>query len=185
MKFSLPFLLFLGVLLSAFNMEERVYLTKNGQIRFQSHAPLEVIEATSTELRGAIDIEKRTFAFTVNITSFEGFNSPLQKEHFNENYLESDEFETASFLGKIIEKTDLSKNGTYTLRAKGKLKIHGVTQERIIKSKAVVNDGKLSIESHFTVLLKEHNIAIPKIVYQKIAEEIQVSVKADFMLQPG
>lgn len=185
MKISLPFLLFLGVLLSAFNAEEMVYLTKNGQIRFQSHAPLEVIEATSNKLRGAIDLQKRTFAFTVEISSFEGFNSPLQKEHFNENYLESDEFETASFLGKIIEKTDLSKNGTYVLRAKGKLKIHGIMQERIIKSKAVVNDGKLSIESNFTVLLKEHNIAIPKIVYQKIAEEIQVSVKADFMLRPG
>lgn len=164
----------------AFNDSTQVYLTQNGQIHFQSYAPLEVIEATSNELKGAIDIDKRTFAFTVNITSFEGFNSALQKEHFNENYLESDDYKTASFLGKIIEKTDLTNDGEYTLRAKGTLNIHGIAQERIIKSKATVKDGKLMIDANFTVLLKEHDITIPKIVYQKIAEEIQVTVKAEF-----
>ena len=184
MKFFRLILLFLVFLSLSFETTQEVYLTQNGQIHFQSYAPLEVIEATSNELRGAIDIDKRTFAFTVEINSFEGFNSPLQKEHFNENYLESDDFKTASFLGKIIEKTDLTKEGEYTLRAKGKLKIHGVTQERIIKSKAIVKNGKLKIESNFTILLKEHDIAIPKIVFQKIAEEIRVTVKAELNLSP-
>jgi hypothetical protein len=51
--------------------------------------------------------------------SFQGFNSPLQKEHFNENYVESDKFPEASFKGKIIEDQDLTVDGTYELRAKG------------------------------------------------------------------
>ena len=50
--------------------------------------------------------------------SFQGFNSPLQKEHFNENYVESDKFPDASFKGKVIEDVDLSKDGTYEVRAK-------------------------------------------------------------------
>lgn len=185
MKIHLIILCFLGFIFCAFNGSREVYLTQNGQIYFKSDAPLEVIEANSNELKGAIDISQRTFAFTVNVETFEGFNSPLQKEHFNENYLESDDFKTASFLGKIIEKTDLTKTGDYILRAKGKLKIHGVEQERIIKSKVTVKDGKLMIESNFTILLKEHDIAIPKIVYQKIAEEIQVTVKAELSLSPS
>jgi hypothetical protein len=182
MKFKLLILCCLSSILFSFSTSKTVYLTQNGQIHFQSYAPLELIEANSNELKGAIDITERTFAFTVDITTFEGFNNPLQKEHFNENYLESNDFKTAFFLGKIIEKIDLTKDGAYTLRAKGKLKIHGVEQERIIKSKVVVKDKKMTIESNFTILLKEHDIAIPKIVYQKIAEEIQVTVNAELTL---
>jgi len=182
MKIHLVVLLSLARLISTSTDSREVYLVENGHIQFRSYAPLEVIEASSNELKGAIDINKRTFAFTVGVKSFEGFNNPLQKEHFKENYLESDDYPTASFLGRIIEKTDLTQDGEYTLRAKGELKIHGVTQERIIKSIAIVQNGQLSIEANFSVLLNEHDITIPRIVWQKIAEEIQVHVKADFAL---
>lgn len=182
MNFYFSIFCIIGLSFSFNDNNEQIYLTKNGQIHFESNAPLELIKASSNELKGAIDPEKNLFAFTVEISSFQGFNSPLQREHFNENYLESSEFKTASFTGKIIEKMDLTKDGEYTLRAKGTLKIHGISQERIIKSKAFVQNGILTIESHFIVLLKEHDIAIPKIVYQKIAEEIHVTVKANFNL---
>lgn len=182
MKVYLVVLIYLVGLISTDKYSRDVYLVENGYIQFRSHAPLEVIEASSNDLKGVIDIEKRTFAFTIGIESFEGFNNPLQKEHFRENYLESDEYPTASFLGSIIEKTDLTQDGEYTLRAKGELKIHGIIQERIIKSKAIVQNGRLSIESNFSVLLNEHEITMPKIVWQKIAEEIQVHVKSEFIL---
>jgi polyisoprenoid-binding protein YceI len=141
---------------------------------------LETIEAVSENLKGVIDIEKRSFAFSVPIRSFEGFNNPLQKEHFNENYLESTIYPNATFAGKIIEDVDLSKDGKYTIRAKGKLNIHGVAQERILKSNVEVKGSSFTLNSDFTVLLEEHNISVPKIVYQKIAEEIQVKVQATF-----
>ena len=180
MKIKILNIFFVILPFLTFAQQDAIYLTQNGSIYFKSDAPLELIEANSNALKGAIDPRKNTFAFTVSIASFEGFNSPLQKEHFNENYLESNEFKTASFSGKIIEKTDLTKDGTYSVRAKGELKVHGVKQERIIKSTVTVKDGKLFLESSFSVLLKEHNIPVPKIVYQKIAEEIQVEVKAGF-----
>jgi len=40
------------------------------------------------------------------------------------------------------------------------------------------------VESHFTILLDEHKITIPRIVYQKIAKEVTVEVKAEFALKP-
>ena len=52
----------------------------------------------------------------------------MQKEHFNENYLESDKYPDATFAGKIIEDVDFTKNNTITVRAKGILTIHGVPQ---------------------------------------------------------
>ncbi|MCG8326508.1 MAG: YceI family protein [Chitinophagales bacterium] len=163
-----------GLVLSA----QELYYTDSGIAYFKSEAPLEVIEATSNELKGVIDPLKRTFAFSIRINSFEGFNSPLQREHFNENYMESKQYKEATFKGKIIEQEDLTKNGSYTVRAKGVLNIHGVTQERIIRSTVITKEGEIQINSSFTVLVAEHDITIPRIVYQKIAEEIQVEIKA-------
>ncbi|MEO6669470.1 MAG: YceI family protein [Ferruginibacter sp.] len=160
-----------------------VYGTKTGYIGFHSDAPLELITASSKQMKGILDTEKKTFAFLVNISSFSGFNNPLQKEHFNENYLETEQFPNASFSGKIIEDIDFSQDGNYTIRAKGNMLIHGVTQERIIKSDLVVKKGTISIHSAFTILLADYNIAIPKIVHEKLASEIKVEVKADLTLQ--
>jgi len=156
------------------------YLAEEGKVYFKSDAPLELIEARSTAMRAIIDADKRTFAFSVPISSFEGFNSPLQRVHFNENYLESDRYPAATFSGKIIEKVNFTAPGTYTVRAKGKLTVHGIEQERIIKSELTVSGAALTVRAAFTVLLDEHDITIPKIVYQKIAEEIEVEVEAVF-----
>lgn len=158
----------------------QVFKTTKASAYFKSDAPLELIEAKSQKLQGAINLYKRTFAFTIPIRSFEGFNSPLQREHFNENYLESGQFPNATFTGKIIEKFDFTKDGKYTLRAKGKLTIHGITQERIIKSRLEIKKGKLYVNTNFTILLDEHQIRIPKIVHQKIAKEIMVYIDAVF-----
>ena len=155
-----------------------IYQTVNGAIDFRSEAPLELINASSDQLIGAIDIDKKNFTFKILMRSFQGFNSPLQKEHFNENYVESDKFPDASFKGKIIEDQDLTVNGTYELRAKGVLTIHGVSQERIIKSYVTVNNNIITLKSSFSVLLSDHNIPIPKVVYQKLANEIKVDVNA-------
>ena len=167
----------------ALKAQSELFETTKSQIHFISEAPLEVIEASSTDLKGVIKPMERTFAFAVPIRSFQGFNSPLQQTHFNENYLETHDFPRATFTGKIIEQIDLFKDGEYTIRAKGILDIHGQEQERIIKIKVVVNDSMLQVTSFFTVLLEEHDIAIPRIVHQKIAEEIKVTVEATFKKQ--
>lgn len=158
-----------------------IYGTNNGFVTFHSDAPLELITASSKQLRGKLDIDKKLFAFTVLVTSFSGFNNPLQKEHFNENYLESSLFPSASFSGRIIEDIDFNVEGNYSIRAKGNFIIHGVAQERIIKGDIVISKGTISIKSDFTILLSDHNIAIPKIVHEKLASEIKITVKADLV----
>lgn len=168
---------------TAGSTQPELFRLSAGGIQFKSDAPLEVIQASSEELRGLIDPQKRSFAFSVPMNTFQGFNSPLQQEHFNENYLESSKYPNATFSGKIIEDIDFEAIGEYTIRAKGILKIHGIEQERIIKSKLSIRDKSLEVIADFSVLLEDHNITIPKIVYQKIAEEIQVQVKATFKPQ--
>ena len=156
----------------------QLYRITEGRIHFKSEAPLELIEASSTKLKGLIKTEDQTFAFSVANESFKGFNSALQREHFNENYMESARFPNCTFSGKIIEPVDFTKNGTHTVRAKGKLSVHGIDVERIIKSTLTINNGEIKVQSSFIVPLQEHNITIPKVVYQKIAEEINVEINA-------
>lgn len=160
------------------------YTAQKAIVDFASEAELELIKASSSEVRGIIDPSNSQFAFSVDVKTFKGFNSALQREHFNEKYMEIEKFPKASFSGKIIEHIDFTKNGTYDVRAKGDLDIHGVKQIRIIKSKITVANGTLNVESKFLVPLSDHNISIPTIVSQKIATEIQVDFVASLVLQP-
>lgn len=177
----LPGIAGLQVMVPAGIAAEEVFKCENGKIHIKSDAPLEVIHAKSSKLRGAIDTEKQTFAWTVDVKTFEGFNSPLQREHFNENYMESKKYPKATFSGKIIETVDFQTNGTYSVRAKGKLNLHGVEQERIIKSLLEIDGDKIRVQATFEIPLSDHNITIPKIVLQKIAEEVTVTVEAELI----
>jgi hypothetical protein len=158
--------------------KSNIYRTENGRVTFVSEAPLELISAESNELKGAVDPNKLTFAFQLNVKTLKGFNSPLQQEHFYENYIESEKFPVATFSGKIIEKVDFKVQGSIPIRAKGILKIHGVEQERIINCNLVIQPDSFHVTSEFIIPLADHNITIPKLVYQKIAEEIKVTIDA-------
>lgn len=158
-----------------------LYKVAKGSIQFNSDAPMELIKASSNELAGLFDTDKKNFAFRIKVSSFKGFNSALQKEHFNENYMESAKFPYASFEGKVIEDIDYNLSGSYSVRAKGNLSVHGVTQERIIKVNLTVKKNQISAQSSFTVMLADHNITIPKVVHEKLASEIKVEIDADLI----
>jgi polyisoprenoid-binding protein YceI len=94
--------------------------------------------------------------------------------------METDKMPTASFSGKFIEQLDFAANGTYSVRAKGMFTIHGIQKERIIKGTVVVNNGNIDMNAGFTIKLEDYNIKVPKIVYEKIAEEIKIDVLVKF-----
>lgn len=146
------------------------------EVSFISDAPMERITATNTQVSAVVDTRDRSFAVRVSVAGFLGFNSPLQQEHFNENYMESAMFPHATFEGKIIENVDLSVAGTHTVRAKGILSIHGVERERIIACEVVVTDGGVRVTSRLNVTLADHDIRVPGIVRQKIAPVVEVNV---------
>src|ERR1700741_2119760 len=118
----------------------QIYMCKDGVIKFTSEAPLELIKAQSNKTSGAVDVTTKNVAFSLMVETFEGFNSGLQREHFKENYLETNKYKIATFKGKIIEDIDFTKNGTYPVRVKGTFNIHGTEKEKIIKGKITVKD---------------------------------------------
>src|SRR5690242_15229627 len=102
------FFVFLLLILSApLQAQKKLAVTKS-EMAFTSNAELELIKAASSKVQGLIDPATNQFAFTVDIKTFLGFNSALQREHFNEKYMESEKFPRARFSGKIIEPIDIT-----------------------------------------------------------------------------
>lgn len=184
MSYKFFLLLLISALAASTAMAQgKIYKTAEGKISFVSDAPLEVISAKSGKMEGVIDADALSFAFSVVIQTFEGFNNGLQKQHFNENYLETNKYPAATFSGKIIEHIDVSKPGTYQVRAKGQLNIHGRSKERIIKVDLISNGIEIKASASFMVPLIDHQIEVPRIVNQKIAQEIAVTVQATLLLE--
>lgn len=152
-------------------------ISKTGHIWFYSHTPIEDIEAHNRQAVSITDPETGTVQFTMLIKSFE-FQKKLMQEHFNENYMESDTYPKASFNGKIenISSIDFNKDGEYNVQVSGDLTIHGVTKKISTMGNITVKSGVTIATAKFIVLPEDYNIAIPDLVKDRIAKEIEVNV---------
>lgn len=156
------------------------FITKTGHISFYSETPMETIEADNKQVNAAYDHESGMFVFKILMKSFE-FEKALMQEHFNENYVESDEFPNAIFKGEIVNNkdVDLNKMGEVPVKVKGLITIHGMTMD--LETDGVMDIQKDGIKAHATFMLepKEFDIKIPGAVVKNIAEEIEVRVNID------
>lgn len=153
------------------------FMTKNGTIRFFSDGQVEKIEAFNHQVNSALDISSGSFVFKVLIKSFE-FEKALMQEHFNENYMQSDQFPSSTFKGSVtnLKEINFAKDGTYKAVVEGDLTMHGVTNKIRTNGTFDIKDGKVVGKSTFNVLLKDYNISIPKAVVKNIAESVQIDV---------
>ena len=146
-------------------------------MRFFSTTPIEDIEAENHQTTALLQADG-AFAFRVPVLGFR-FEKALMEEHFNENYLESHTYPNGSFEGSIDGFTDALKDGeSHDVLAKGVLTIHGVEQPREIPSTVQWNGTGWDIESAFYIAPAHHDINIPKVVRNKIATTIEVTVQA-------
>lgn len=175
--------LILTYFLMAFGFPTKDLYEGQGSVEFMSEAPMETIQAKSEELKGLLDLEKKTFAFSIRIKTFEGFNSPLQKEHFNEHYLQSDLYPKATFTGNLIGEFNCESNCDKELIAKGKMTIHNESQIVVIPLTLTKKKEQIIAHSTFEVLLADYNISIPKILEAKISPSINVKVEVNFRPQ--
>jgi len=159
------------------------YFTREGNIYFTSTSTVEKIEATNKKVTSIIDTETGQIEFAVLMKAFE-FEKALMQEHFNENYVESDKFPKAVFKGAIVNKGDVkwTTDGTYPVKVSGKMTLHGVTKDITTDGTIEVKGGKVLAKAAFSLLLKDYNIEIPKLVADKISES--VNVKVDLNLDP-
>ncbi|MCE7042361.1 YceI family protein [Dyadobacter sp. CY312] len=179
---SIAFILVVGRLVLPLEtlQAQSMFSTSAGNTKFSSETPLENINAENKKSQAILNTSTGEVAMRMNMKDF-SFPNKLMQEHFNENYIESDKYPTATFSGKIDQAVDYSRDGEYDASATGKFTVHGVTKTRTIKGKIKVAGGKILLTSTFLVALADHKIEVPQIVFVKIAQNI--TVKADYTLQ--
>ena len=177
----MKWLFFLVLLITANLATAQLYTTRNGFIGFYSKTPLEDIRAENKQVYAVIDAGKKNLAFTLLVKGF-NFTKELMQEHFNENYVESDSYPKATFVGAYLGDVDPVRPGKYTLRVKGQLTLHGVTKAIDVPATIEVVEGKMLATSNFQLNPYDFDIKIPSIVREKIAQQIDVKVSAECLL---
>lgn len=173
----IPLFLFLGLGLA---LGQTLYRTSVGEVSFFSKTPALDIEALNKKAGAILNAGTRDFAIQMKITDFQ-FPNKLMQEHFNENYMESERYPTAKFAGKITEDVDLSKPGTYPVTATGNLTIHGVTKPVAVKGSIVASATEMKVSFAFKVRTEDYKIEVPTLVFNKIAEVIEVNGKLNLV----
>lgn len=162
-------------MLFAFSMHAQIYTSKEGstQISFFSEAPLENIEALN---KSAIIVFKSTGEIQVSITMLNfKFKNALMEEHFNGNYIESENYPKCIFKGKFTDGLDLSKDGTTQVTCSGKLELHGVTKDVTMFGTITKTGNELKLNTVFMIRVADYNIKVPSMYVKNIAEEVKVT----------
>ena len=171
----------LFLMLISGNLSAQRLISKTSHVWFYSHTAMEDIEAHNRQAVSILDSQTGDIQFSLLIKSFE-FKVALMQEHFNENYMESEKFPKAGFKGKItnLDQINFSKDGVYKAMVTGELTIHGVSKELTTEGTIDVINGKVSSKAKFNVTPSDFDIAIPAVVENKIAKNIEITVEADY-----
>ncbi|MDH4091701.1 MAG: YceI family protein [Cyclobacteriaceae bacterium] len=174
-----PTVIFLLTALSISALGQK-YVVEKSSVSFYSEAAIEDIYAENTRTPGIFNEASGDIAFSIPIKAFQ-FKKSLMQEHFNEKYLESDKYPKSTFQGKVNGFLNTAA-GIQSVKATGKLTIHGVTKEVEIPGTIEFDGGKLTMKTKFIVKLEDYNVKIPQLMWKNIAEQVEVTV--DFTFKP-
>ena len=170
-------IILLLLMLSAGQLMAQRYMTRNAEVYFLSDKDaIEVVEATNNQVGAVVDLTSNDIAFQIQMRAFT-FKIALMEEHFNENYVESEKYPKATFKGTFTNfPADLSKQ--HELVVAGVMDFHGVQKDIEVNISLQLMEGELVGTSNFVLFCSDFGIKIPKIVSDKLANEIQVTVRA-------
>ena len=161
-------------------LQAQKFSLEKSHVSFFSDATVEDITAANTKTASIFNTATGDIAFSVPIKEFQ-FAKSLMQEHFNEKYMESDKYPKATFQGKILDYNQ-DAAGEQQARAVGKLTIHGVTKDIDVKGTFQKQGDRILMKSKFMVKLEDYKVKIPQLLWQNIAEQVEVTL--DFTFKP-
>ncbi len=167
----------LVLLLVSFNFsaQSQRYTLEKSNVAFFSDAAIEDIKAENVKASSLWNASTGEVVFSVPIKDFE-FEKSLMKEHFNEKYLESEKYPKATFQGKFLS-VRIGDVGEQVVSVSGKLTIHGVTRDIKAGGTIEFNPTQIIARSKFIIRLEDYKIKIPQLVWQNIAEDVEVTLE--------
>lgn len=162
-------------------LSQEKMIDKSGTITFEASVPsFEEVKASNNSVTFVLNPKTGEIASLALMKGFR-FKVALMEEHFNENYIESDQYPKAVFKGKIedFDVNDLTeKPKDYTI--KGTLDIHGKSKNITLIAKISKTNLVYIISSKFSVNSSDFNITIPTVVKDKLTNKINVQFNSVF-----
>jgi hypothetical protein len=173
--------LFLLSFLLHFGQEKMI--TKTGTIVFEASVPaFEEVKATNEKVSCVLNTTTGEIASLALMKGFR-FKIALMEEHFNENYVESDQFPKAIMKGKLVGFSINKINETTFTKFEmvGELEMHG--KKNPIKTFVLIKkSGKgLDLKSEFEVNASDYAIEIPSVVSKKVSNKVKIKVDCGLM----
>jgi hypothetical protein len=173
------FLFITAFIFNSVSIFAQKFVAEKSFVSFFSHATIEDITAKNSKASSIFNSESGEIVYSIPIKEFQ-FVKSLMQEHFNEKYMETEKFPKSTFQGKIVGFQQVE--GIQQVRAQGKLTIHGVTKDIDQPGTIEVQGKKIQMKSKFMVKLEDYNITRPQLLWQNIAEEVEVTV--EFVYKP-
>lgn len=153
------------------------------QVVFVSEATIESFEGITDRIDGFVSIpygaliadssyDSSQFYFEVDLNSLDT-GIGLRNRHMRENYLHTKKYPYASYTGEI-ESVERASDSTFLVACAGQMTIHGVTRDLRAVDTVVVRGGGYRVSVGFPIALPDYDIEIPKLMFLKINETVQL-----------
>jgi len=157
------------------------------KVRFVSDAPIEDFDGETDQIDGYVKwngdtltdtdslLEGSEFYFEVPLATLDT-HIGLRNRHMRENYLETNTYPYAHYRGRVV-RVKRQADGSFHIESDGTFSIHGVDQPRLITVRATPWADTYAIAVEFEVSLTDHDIEIPKFMFLKIDEVMQLELQ--------
>ena len=156
-------------------LQAQNFKTDKLSVHFYAAAPVADIDALTNSANAVLDIKRKEIRVNISVSAF-SFKKALMQEHFNEKYIESNKYPTASFKGNFKDDLINKPDGTYLIYVEGKFNLHGVDVQQVIPCKISIQKNTISVNSNFILNTIDFKIEPPKILGKPIGEKIEVTV---------
>jgi polyisoprenoid-binding protein YceI len=161
----------------------QIYSTNKGFISFFSEAPIANVDARNSNVTVELNTSTNELTCDIDMKDFDFKNGKMGRDA-QRKYIETNEYPTAGFKGKMSGEIDFSKPGKYPATATGKLKIHGVENQVTEKGTVTIQKDKILVASEFYIRLADYKIDTPSILGKKMTKD-NVLVKVQATLRPA
>lgn len=161
-------------------------------VRFVSRAATEEFDGVTDRIDGYVRLETQRLAPSARQSGSRLFlevdlagldtGIGLRNRHMRDNYLDVRRYPYATFEGRI-HAVDEAPGPSFTVISRGVFTIHGVARDRLLTCTVTPEGGGYRARCAFEVLLSDHAIPIPRLMFLRLANEIRVEL--DFTVRPA
>ncbi|MDZ7722468.1 MAG: YceI family protein [candidate division KSB1 bacterium] len=181
MKLSI-LMLCLSLASFSYPAEYHVDTEAQNKVRFISDAKVETFDGVTGQIDGYVVwdndavLVNNKFYFEVELQTLDT-GIGLRNRHMRENYLETETYPYATYEGTITEIDSAAIDSGFIAFTEGTFSVHGVEKPLEMEVQVTPDDDQYQAYSEFQVLLSDHYIKIPKLMFLKLSEIIQLQVK--------